>query len=214
MSGRFWVFMQRFTQATFDWMAAIALNNSREQFLATKAQYEGSVKAPFVELLAELSKSFGGTPKVFRPNRDIRFSTDKRPYKTNISGFLEGAESAGYVELSMDGLMAATGYYQMTKDQLERFRAALTSEDSASLGAELRELMHRIGARGDGLKTVPRGIAKDHPNADLLGFTSITYAATLPPEQVVEADVRAFVEQAWTRARPLNQWLDERVGQA
>jgi len=204
--------MDRFSQSTFDRMAAISLSNSREQFLATKAQYETSVKAPFVELLAELAKTFGGTPKVFRPNRDIRFSTDKRPYKTNITGFLEGAESAGYVELSMDGLMAATGYYQMAKDQLGRFRAALTSDESVSLGAELRDLMEITGATGEGLKTVPRGVPKDHLNADLLRLTSITYSATLPPELVMGGDFREFVEQAWTRAMPLNRWLNEHVG--
>ena len=204
--------MQRFTQATFDWMAAITLNNSREQFLATKAQYEGSVKSPFVEFLTELSTLFGGKPKVFRPNRDIRFSADKRPYKTKFSGFLEGAESAAYLELSMDGLMAATGYYQMAKDQLAKYREALTSEEGETLGAELRNLISQTAATGEGLKTVPRGVPKDHPNADLLRLTSITYSTTLPPEQVVEADVREFVVQAWTRAIPLNRWLNEHVG--
>jgi uncharacterized protein (TIGR02453 family) len=200
--------VSEFSEATFDWMMAITLNNSREQFLASKAQYEESVKGPFVELLTSLSGTFGGTPKVFRPNRDIRFSKDKRPYKSNVSGYLEGTDATYYLDLSADGLMAATGYYQMGKDQLARYRAALTPE----AGDELREIIRVSGASGEGLKTVPRGIPKDHPCADLLRFTSLTNSETLSADEVVGADLRGFATRVWTRAAPLNQWLNDHVG--
>lgn len=204
--------MVQFALEAFDWMAAMSLNNSRAQFLATKADYERFVRQPFVELLIALSHTFGGTPTVFRPNRDVRFSSDKSPYKTNVSGYLQGAESMYYLDLSLDGFMAATGYYQMAKDQLQKYRLALTSDDGEALGVELREIMTRIGAQGEGLKSTPRGIPRDHPNADLLRFTSLTCAATLAQDAVFQADLAAFASELWTRARPLNAWLDRRVG--
>ena len=204
--------MSIFSQDTFDWMAAISLNNSRDQFLELKPKYEKHVKQPFLELLKDLSTEFGGVPKVFRPNRDIRFSADKRPYKTNISGFLEGAGSTCYLDLSLDGLMAATGYYQMTKDQLVRYRAALTIGTGETTGQELRQIFAQTGAEGDGLKTFPRGFAKDHPNADLLRYTSLTCATTLRPDDVLGADVRAFAAEVWHRSVPLNDWLHAHVG--
>ena len=204
--------MISFRQEAFDWMAAISLNNSREQFVSSKSEYEEFVREPFTRLLGELSNEFGGAPKIFRPNRDVRFSADKNPYKTNISGFLEGAESTFYLDLSLEGLMAATGFYQMAKDQLVRSRAVLSGEDSLGLGNELREIIESTGAKGDGLKTVPRGIPRDHPNADLLRYTSLTCSATVLADAVIGSNLVPFASEIWNRARPLNQWLDHHVG--
>lgn len=190
----------------------MSLDNSKQQFTALAPQYQESVRQPFTDLLAELSATFDGTPKVFRPNRDVRFSHDKRPYKTNVSGYLEGADSMLYLDLSTDGLMAATGFYQMAKDQLMKYRAALSATGSDAVADELREIMKQHGANGEGLKTVPRGVAKDHPNADLLRYTSITFSATLPADQVVEADVLEFATKTWNQGMPLNRWLSKHVG--
>jgi uncharacterized protein (TIGR02453 family) len=204
--------MKPFSQTTFDWMLALSLDNSREQFLALKSQYEESVKQPFVDLLTQLSVKYGGTPKVFRPNRDVRFSNDKRPYKTNVSGYLEDAGSTYYLDLSVEGLMAATGYYQMGKDQLVRYRSALTSQGGDKLGDELREIIAKSGATGEGLKTVPRGVPKDHRNADLLRFKSLTASSVLPVERVLDSDLIAFATEVWDRSEPLNRWLSTHVG--
>jgi hypothetical protein len=204
--------MNSFSEATFDWMAAMSLDNSRAQFLATKMQYEECVRQPFIELLNGLTKDFGGTVKVFRPNRDVRFSANKQPYKTNVSGYLSDAGATYYLDLSLDGLMAATGYYQMAKDQLARYRAVLTSDDFVGTGNNLRELFSLTAAEGEGLKTVPRGVPRDPPNADLLRLTSITCSATLPAENVLGADLPGFVTRVWKRAEPLNNWLAVNVG--
>ena len=52
------------------------------------------------ELLAELATEFG-PGRVFRPYRDVRFSKDKAPYKTNIAAMIG---DVGYVSLSSEGL--------------------------------------------------------------------------------------------------------------
>ena len=108
--------------------------------------------------------------------------------------------------------MAATGFYQMAKDQLVRYRAVLSGEDSLGLGNELREIIESTGAKGDGLKTVPRGIPRDHPNADLLRYTSLTCSATVLADAVIGSNLVPFASEIWNRARPLNQWLDHHVG--
>ena len=190
----------------------MSLNNSRDQFLELKSQYETTVREPFIELLTALSAEFGGKPKVFRPNRDVRFSTDKRPYKTNVSGYLEGSDAMCYLDLSLDGFMAATGYYQMAKDQLVKYRSALTFDEGVELGVELRAIIAATDAKGEGLKTVPRGIPKDHLNADLLGFTSLTCSSTMPVDDFLGSDAMGFAREVWHRAAPLNVWLKEHVG--
>src|SRR5207237_10378797 len=95
-----------------------------------KKDYEELVKAPMVELLAELAGEFG-EGKIFRPFRDVRFSKDKSPYKTAIGATLE---RGGYVQFSARGLAAGSGYYVMMPDQLERYRRAVDDDTS---GAEL-----------------------------------------------------------------------------
>src|SRR4029077_7556571 len=61
----------------------LELNNSKKYFDAHRTTYEEAVKAPMVALIESLEAEYG-PGKVFRANRDIRFSKDKSPYKTNI----------------------------------------------------------------------------------------------------------------------------------
>lgn len=56
-------------------------NNTKAYFDAHRRQYEEDVKGPMVALLADLEQEFGPA-RLARPNRDIRFSADKSPYKT------------------------------------------------------------------------------------------------------------------------------------
>ena len=100
-------------------------DNSKAYWSAHKASYDDDVRRPMAELCAELEHDYGSF-HVFRPNRDVRFSRDKSPYKTAIGAVTEGrGGEAYYVQLSAEGLFAASGYYRMATDQLERFRAAV-----------------------------------------------------------------------------------------
>lgn len=131
----------------------LAANNSKAYFEAHRRQYEHDVKAPLLALLADLEPAFGPA-RVSRPNRDIRFSPDKSPYKTNIYA---DARSGGYVALSADGLMAAGGRYVLDGAQLQRFRLAV---DAARSGAKLAAIVAGLEQRGyliggEELKRVP-----------------------------------------------------------
>src|SRR6478735_9221778 len=106
-----------------DFFDGLEEDNSREYWLAHKTVYDEDVRAPMEQLLAELADEFGES-KIFRPNRDVRFSADKSPYKTNIAATL----GDGYVSLSGAGLGVGTGMYWMAPDQLERFRNAIDAD--------------------------------------------------------------------------------------
>src|SRR2546423_1141462 len=75
-------------------------DNTRTYWQAHRTTYDEKVRAPMVELLAELEPKWGAG-KIFRPYRDVRFSADKMPYKTAIGAMLE---KGGYVQISADGL--------------------------------------------------------------------------------------------------------------
>ncbi len=195
--------------------------NSRDYFTAHRAEYERAVRAPLYDLLTDLSAEFGGTVKLFRQNRDVRFSADKRPYKANASGVLmdrPGTSAALYVAVSADGLQAATGYYGLASDQLVRFRHALTAgEDVVAVGEELRGILGALTEAGwevDGaaMKGMPRGVAKDVANADLVRCKSLTVGGSLEPERMCDASVTEWVAGIWRAAGPMNAWLDRHVG--
>ncbi len=104
-------------------------DNSKTYWTENKRVYEEFVLGPMTELLAELAPEFGAS-KLFRPYRDVRFSADKSPYKTTIAATLE---LGGYVQLSAEGLGAGSGMWMMAPDQLERYRRAVSADESGEV---------------------------------------------------------------------------------
>ena len=83
-----------------DFYVGLEADNSKTYFHADKQVYDECVKAPFLELSAEIEREFGPM-HVFRPNRDIRFAKDKTPYKTAAAAVTEGeGGTAYYVQIS------------------------------------------------------------------------------------------------------------------
>jgi uncharacterized protein (TIGR02453 family) len=116
------------------------------------------VRAPFEALATAVADEFGRL-HVFRPNRDVRFSTDKTPYKTHCGAVTEGeGGEAYYLQISSAGLMVASGYYGFEGDQLDRYRHAVDSK----AGKDLDRLLDSYRAQhfevgGSALKSAPRG---------------------------------------------------------
>jgi uncharacterized protein (TIGR02453 family) len=187
-------------------------DNTRAYWQDHKKEYEELVKAPMVELLAELADEFGAG-KIFRPFRDVRFSKDKSPYKTAIGATLE---RGGYVQFSSQGLAAGTGYYVMMPDQLERYRRAVdddkSGEDLAGIAARLRKA--RIDVTGhDTLKTAPKGYPKDHPRIELLRHKGLIAWKQWPVAAWMGTPkAKQRLIDFYVAARPLTNWLDTNVG--
>jgi hypothetical protein len=77
-----------FSAEVFDWFAGLERDNSKAYFTATRERYEDEVRGGLEAMLEELSEQFGGHVRVFRQQRDLRFSPDKSPYKTRTYGVL------------------------------------------------------------------------------------------------------------------------------
>jgi uncharacterized protein (TIGR02453 family) len=207
-----------FAPDVFEWFAGLERDNSRDYFNATRELYERDVRGGLEAMFDELSDEFGGRPRVFRQQRDLRFSADKSPYKTRTYGVLEGTPGARtglYAAISASGLYAGTGYYQMARDQLERFRAAVADDATGPALAEATAAAERDGLEvaGDALRTAPRGYPRDHPRIALLRRKSIIAGAGLRGDGGITRDAAlAHVAGCWRAAAPLNAWLDEHVG--
>jgi len=186
-------------------------DNSKVYWTEHKAVYDRHVKAPMDELLAELAAEFGAG-KIFRPYRDVRFSADKTPYKTNCAATI----GSGYVSFSADGLSVGGGLYMPDPAALARYREAV---DKPKSGAELTAIVTDLQAAGyeimahEVLKTAPRGYPKDHPRIDLLRHKGIAMMKTWPvgawlgtkkAKDRVVTTLRAGV--------PLHEWIARHVG--
>ncbi|WP_042369298.1 DUF2461 domain-containing protein [Streptacidiphilus neutrinimicus] len=186
--------------------------NSRDYWTSHKDVYERCVREPMEALLEELAPRFGEA-KIFRPNRDIRFSADKSPYKTHIGAVLE---NGGYVQFSADGLGAGSGCYLMSTDQLARFREAAAEEKSGraleSAIAKLTKADIEIMSHGR-LRSAPRGYPKDHPRIELLRNKSMVAWRQWPVEPWLgTAEAKTRVVGFLKATKPLNEWLDTWVG--
>ncbi len=200
------------------WFAGLEVDNSKAYFDAHREFFEDAIRGEMEALLTELAETFGGEVKLFRPNRDIRFSRDKSPYKTNTYGVLHGPEiPAGglYASISADALVAGSGYHEMARDQLERYREYVADD---TLGPKLLASVlaaERAGLElwGQSLATAPRGYPRDHPRIELLRRKSLALGARLAFGAGIdrEAGLR-FVSGTWRAAAPVTEWLAEHVG--
>src|SRR3979411_1762899 len=85
---------QGFGPGVQKWFRGLEADNSRDYFTARRDFFDESGRGQMEALLDELSRKFGGEVKMFRQNRDIRFSPDKSPYKSNTYGLLHGSDIA------------------------------------------------------------------------------------------------------------------------
>jgi uncharacterized protein (TIGR02453 family) len=200
------------------WFEGLEADNSREYFAAHRDVFEESIRDQMQALLTELSHTFGGEVKLFRQNRDIRFSPDKSPYKTNTYGVVYGSELAAqglYASISARGLVAGSGYHMMARDQLERYRDAVGDDTH---GPELRTLAAKaeqagLELWGESLATAPRGYPKDHERIELLRRKSLALGSALTfGRGIGRTDGLQFVTKTWRGAAPVTGWLDREVG--
>ncbi|MFI5269415.1 MAG: DUF2461 domain-containing protein [Chloroflexota bacterium] len=189
----------------------LKLNNSKAYFESHRKQYEQDVKAPMVALLADLEPEFGPA-RISRPNRDIRFSADKSPYKTNLYAT---TTAGGYVALDADGLAVGGGRHMLEPSELASFRKSVDTKASGEkLGAIVSALRAKgYDVEGQELKRVPPPHPQDHPRGELLRHKTMYYWRRWPlAPWIATAKARERVKQAWLDGADLEAWLSRHLG--
>lgn len=186
----------------------LELDNSKRYFEAHRRQYELEVRKPMEELVAELEPLLGGG-KIFRINRDIRFSADKSPYKTNIAAVV----GTIYIHLDAHQLFLGTGAHNPDNAWLRRYREAV----ARPVGEELAHVVMRmrtdgINVGGNPLKTAPRAYPADHPRIELLRWREVVAGRRFPIEPwIATTAAKDRVVETWEIMRPFADWLTEHV---
>ena len=147
-----------------DLYAGLELDNSRAYWIAHRDVYERAIRAPFAALSDEVTREFGPL-HLFRPNRDVRFSKDKSPYKTNVAMQLwhkkrgKKNHTAGlYLHLSPGQSFAGAGVWHPDTATLNNVRKAIVVKPES--WRKVRDSGLKVG--GDSLKRPPVGFDPAH----------------------------------------------------
>ena len=200
-------------------------NNNREWFQNNKKRYDESrEKVLFITdvLINEIRKFDSDIPSLepkdcmFRIFRDVRFSNDKRPYKTNFGSFIAkgGRKSiyAGYYfHIEPDGSFIGGGIYMPAAEQLKAIREYIDENGEEFSGlinnAKFKKVFPEM--MDDKLKTSPKGFSPDHEFIDLLRYKSFAFSSRISQSEIL-ADT--YIEQlvhSFKILQPVNRFLNE-----
>lgn len=206
-----------FAPDTLAFLRELHDHNHKAWFDANRERYERSVRGPMQALVDELQGLFG-PGRLFRPNRDIRFSKDKRPYKESVAATVGGrnAVAARYLHLDTAHLFVAVGAHLLAGDALRNYRRAVEAKTG---GAELVRIQRELEAKGyelggKTLKRGPRDADPDHPRLELLKHTGVTIQRAHPVGDWLfdASEVLPRVIATFGDAEPLVSWARAHLG--
>jgi len=222
-----------FRPEAIQFLVDLADNNDRAWFTPRKGEYERLLKEPLAALCVALDGAFQArgiplegdpTRSPFRIYRDVRFSKDKSPYKTNVAasfpwaegggedgphGFGESGNPGGYFHMSPGEVYIGGGMWHPSTAKLGAFRAAVADDPTGvrALIDEPRFVATFGEISGDKLKRVPPGFAPDHPEAELLKQKDLTFGRRLADDDVMGPHLVDVIADSFAVAVPVMRWL-------
>ncbi|PJZ68420.1 TIGR02453 family protein [Leptospira perolatii] len=213
-------------KSTLDFLKSLAKNNNKLWFEKNKESFQ-SAKEDFelmiTELIAKLSKLNPPLahidPKkcIFRIYRDVRFSKNKDPYKTNFGAAIsetgKGLDRALFylhVQPGNESFLAG-GLYMPESKKLQAVRTKILKDPKKweKLISESKFKKTFGGLSDMKLKTVPRGFAKDHPMAETLKYTSYVVERKLEDATLLSKNLITMCADSYKLLLPFNQYFNE-----
>jgi len=210
-------------QSGFNFLKTLKKNNNREWFNANKAVYQKELELVevFAEaLLQELNKhdvieTLSGKKSLHRIYRDIRFSNDKTPYKTNWSGNFKRAtkyrRGGYYFHFEPGNSYIAGGFWGPNAQDLKRIR-----DDIAFDATPMRKILKSrtfittFGTlKGEQLKTAPKGFDAAHEAIDLIRYKQFLLIRKFPDEDVLSKHFLKEASQTFKNMRPFFDYMSE-----
>jgi len=192
------------------------MDNNKSYYQQAKNEFETMVGI-LIDRISIFDTSVTGIqPKscIFRLNRDIRFSNDKRPYKENMGAFIskEGKKAMDggyYIHIQPGKSMLAGGTYMPPADVLKKIRQEIDYNPEPLLNFIKSAPFKKYFGEFDGerLKTAPKGYPPDHPNIDLLNLKSLIVVHSLTDKQIISDGFIPYVTEIFSAMKPLNDYL-------
>ncbi|MCX6251365.1 MAG: DUF2461 domain-containing protein [Bacteroidetes bacterium] len=207
-----------------EFLGELITNNNREWFQAHKAiydeaknEFESVINAliPGIAKFDESVKFITGKDCVFRFYRDIRFSNDKTPYKTNFGGFITkgGKKSHGpgyYLHVSPEECFLSGGIWMPAPDIMKKIRQEIYFNINEFKGIISNKAFTKYFTDiddWDRQKTAPREFPKDFPDLDLLKNRSFTLSKGLDKKVLESDDLLDHALQVYKAMYPYNEFL-------
>ncbi|MEI7629464.1 MAG: DUF2461 domain-containing protein [Bacteroidota bacterium] len=213
---------------TLKFLQALKKNNSKEWFDVNRKQYE-SAKADFAALVDAIIHSFGKKDPsiagllakecVFRINRDVRFSKNKDPYKTNMGASI----TAGGKKVMMAGYyfhfepggksFVGGGLYMAEPDKLKKVRQEIDygwNEFSKIIQHKKFKENYTDLDRSEGMSLVrePKGYEKDNPAIDYIKLKSWIALKPISDKELIEKDLVKTITTSFEALYPLIVFLN------
>lgn len=216
-----------FSEDALKFLRGIKRHNDRTWFSARKLTYESELRDPMLALITDINEALrecapdhvrAPQKTLMRLYRDIRFSSDKRPYKTHIAawwgrpGLVRTSGAGFYFSLSATEVTIAAGVFMPERDQLLAIRRHLVSThetlDALLVPSRLANLL--TPAMGTPLSRPPKGFAGE-PEAvlRLLRYKQWGVSATLSSDAALRSTLRREVVKRFLLAAPIVAFLDE-----
>lgn len=211
-------------EATLKFLSQLAKNNNKEWFDTNRKTYD-SVKLEFETLVKSVidkntlfdKELMGLEPKqcLFRINKDVRFSKDKSPYKTNMGASINpgGKKSmiAGYyLHVEPNKSFLAGGCYMPMPETLAAIRQEIdynTADFKKIISAKDFKAYFKELSQDDKLKTAPKGYDKNHPEISLLQLKHFIVVHELTNEQLCDKNFANYASKVFKAMFPLNEFL-------
>jgi uncharacterized protein (TIGR02453 family) len=218
--------MAQIRKTTLEFLKGLKFNNNREWFQNNQTIYKeakANVELFVQELINEIVlfdpelKGLEVKNCLFRINRDIRFSNDKSPYKTNFGAFIvkggkkNGDKYAGYYfHIEPGSSMIAGGAYVPPSPWLSAIREKISDETDEFLRIINDKTFKKYfgTVEGEKLKTAPKGYPSDHPQIELLKLKSFLAMNEVPDEKVLSPGYFEYVTSGFRAMKPLNDFLN------
>ena len=220
--------MQTISKSTFKFLKDLKANNNREWFNDNKPKYQEAKEdfEQFVDaLLVKISKfdpsiaHHKAKDCVFRIYRDVRFSKDKSPYKTNMGAHVTAAAKkseihsrAGYyIHIEPGGSMLAGGAYMPKGPWLKAIRQEIdyNASDFKKILKSKSFKQYFGELSGEQLKTAPKGYPKDHPEIELLRYKSFLATHNCSDKEVVAENFLDHSAKVFKALFPFDQFLNQ-----
>ena len=215
------------SKETLQFLDDLKANNNRDWFLENKKRYE-AFKKDYQQLVADLLDAMKPLDPslemlevkncTFRINRDIRFSKDKTPYKSNLGIWLssgaKGLNRSGYyIHLEKGASFIAGGLYCPESDDLKKMRKEIAYfHDDLEAILEEKDFKREFGDfdrnEKDTLKNPPRGYDKEHPAIELLKLKSFESSQKIEFSAAAKKDFVAVMSQKLIVLKPLNDFIN------
>ncbi len=221
-----------FRPEAVEFLAELAQHNDRAWFQPRKDDYERLLKTPLEGLCAALDAEFlaRGIPLMadpakspFRIYRDVRFSKDKSPYKTNVGAsfaYVErsadggviassGHRGGGYFHLSPGEIYVGGGMWHPDPEPLAAWRT-LVDKHPKQVHAAIEDpafVSHFGTVGGDRSKRMPTGYPADHADAELLTLKDVTFGKRLTDKEAFSAKLAAILAEDLGAATPVLRLL-------